>query len=43
MLKTAKLIGESVGSVGAKEIEIEVMWHFLHSKKQKLDLQSSGS
>ena len=33
--KTATTLGEPVVSAGVKEIEIDEMWHFLHSKKTK--------
>ena len=33
--KTAETLGEPVVSAGVKEIEIDEMWHFLHSKKNK--------
>ena len=33
--KTAETLGEPVVSAGVKEIEIDEMWHFLHSKKTK--------
>ena len=41
--QTAETLAEPVVSTGVKEIEIDQMWHFLHSKKQKMDHQSSGS
>ena len=34
---------ESVISGEIKEIEFDEMWHFIQSKKQKMDHQSSGS
>ena len=40
--KSAETLGEPVVSAGVKEIEIDQMWHFLQSKKQKMDNQSSG-
>ena len=33
--KTSGTLGEPVVSAGVKEIEIDEMWHFLHSKKTK--------
>ena len=39
--KSAETLGEPVVSAGVKEIDER--WHFLHSKKQKMDHQSSGS
>ena len=33
--KTTEKLGEPVVSAGVKEIEIDEMWHFLHSKKTK--------
>ena len=41
--KSAETLGEPVVSAGVKAIEIDQMWHFLHSKKQKMDHQRSGS
>ena len=33
--QSAETVGEPVVSAGVKEIEIDEMWHFLHSKKTK--------
>ena len=41
--QSAETLAEPVVSAGVKEIEIDQMWHFLHSKKQKIDHQRSGS
>ena len=41
--KSAETLAEPVVSAGVKEIEIDQGWNFLHSKKQKMDHQSSGS
>ena len=41
--QSAETLGQPVVSAGVKEIEIDQRWHFLHSKKQKMDHQSSGS
>ena len=41
--KSTETLAEPVVSAGVKEIEIDQRWHILHSKKQKMDHQSSRS
>ena len=41
--KEAEMIQDFEISSEIQEIEIDEMWHFINSKKQKMDTQSSGS
>ena len=41
--KTVETLGEPVVAEGIQEIEIDEMWHFLRSKKQKMDHHGAGS